>query len=457
MHATRTTLLKLFICALAIRWVYALALFAIGGEAYLLGVDSQSYVYFARSFAAAIAAGSVDDWHWLGPDPNSMPLFAWLTTLCSLAFGTRGPLAYVLMQGAFDAGTCLVVFGIARAINPRYALGASIAAVVNPTQIVMSGLVYPDAPFVFFVALFLYAAVNWIKSPSAGQALLVGIALGGAALMRMLIGPWALAFPLFLLLTAWCRGQLSKRGFAEVTASAAVIAICIGLVLGRNVAEYKAWALTSQGGRHLALWIVPLVKEAQDGTPWARTYADIEARMRARFGAPDDNPFEESRRYVEIGREALASLDKIAAARAWAFGAAINLGAPAIILSPPVISLPRTGFYGTPGISMVDKIMKFLFQSESAAYAWALLLGIAGVAIIRLVQLTGIVVLLRDGSNGCVLLLFALWFGYVLMVNGPVASPKYRLPLEPLLAVLTGAGACAFRRRRSEVPTPIAA
>jgi 4-amino-4-deoxy-L-arabinose transferase-like glycosyltransferase len=457
MRPARVILLKIFLCALAVRWIYVLALFAIGGEAYLLGVDSHSYVQFARSFAAAIAAGSVEGWQWLGPDPNSMPLFAWLTTLNSLAFGTLGPLAYVLMQGVFDSGTCLLVYGIARAINSDYARAAAIVAVINPTQIVMSGLVYPDTPFVFFVALFLYAAANWIRSPSPALALLIGVGLGGASLLRMLIGPWAIAMPLFLLIASACQRQLSKRSFAQITAAAAIIAMCIGLVLCRNVVEYKAWALTPQGGRHLALWIVPLVKEAQDGTPWARTYADIEARTRARFGARDDNPFEESRRYVEVGREAFATLDKIAVAKAWLLGAAINLGAPAIILSPPIIGLPRTGFYGTPGTSTIDKIGNFLLHSESAAYAGALLLGIAGVAIIRLLQLAGIFVLLKGGGNASVLLLFALWFGYVLMVNGPIASPKYRLPLEPLLAVLAGAGACMLRHLRTEVPPPTAA
>jgi hypothetical protein len=46
-------------------------------------------------------------------------------------------------------------------------------------------------------------------------------------------------------------------------------------------------------------------------------------------------------------------------------------------------------------------------------------------------------------------LLLAGWCLYILAVNGPVASPKYRLPMEPALAVLTGAGlASLFNRRR---------
>jgi hypothetical protein len=35
--------------------------------------------------------------------------------------------------------------------------------------------------------------------------------------------------------------------------------------------------------------------------------------------------------------------------------------------------------------------------------------------------------------SGLVLLL--VWAGYILVVNGPIASAKYRLPIEPLAAI----------------------
>jgi hypothetical protein len=47
-----------------------------------------------------------------------------------------------------------------------------------------------------------------------------------------------------------------------------------------------------------------------------------------------------------------------------------------------------------------------------------------------------------------------LWVSFVLAVNGPVASPKYRLPVEPALCLLTGAGFVAlrdWRRRRKRL------
>ncbi len=160
------------------------------------------------------------------------------------------------------------------------------------------------------------------------------------------------------------------------------------------------------------------------------------------------NPFTESRRYAEIGREELARLGVPAIIKAWAVGAAINLAAPAIIISPPIAQLPRTGFYATPGSSTMGKIGNFFFHSDNAAYAWALLLGAAGVAVIRLIQLCGAFALLRDRQAWPILVLLGLWIGFILAANGPVASPKYRLPIEPALCVLTGAGYVLLRGRR---------
>jgi hypothetical protein len=213
------------------------------------------------------------------------------------------------------------------------------------------------------------------------------------------------------------------------------------------VTQFGVWALTPQSGIHLALWVAPLVKEATDGTPWQRSYNDIQRRVDDRYPMPTANPFEQSRRYREIALEELATHDIRAMAKAWLVGAAINLGSPAIILSPPILNLPRTGFYATPGASPLDKIKNFIFHSENATYTWILLIGIAGVLVARLVQLMGLIVVLHRGGQVAVLCLFGLWVTYVLAVNGPVASPKYRLPIEPPLMVFTGAGLSVMLRR----------
>jgi len=86
--------------------------------------------------------------------------------------------------------------------------------------------------------------------------------------------------------------------------------------------------------------------------------------LHERHPEPDNpNPFVESRRLSEFGREKLMELGLPAIAKAWITGATINLAAPAIISVPPVQALPRTGFYDTKGANAVEKIVNFLFRS----------------------------------------------------------------------------------------------
>ena len=441
------TLIKIFLAALAVRWIYAFAVFLFMGNGGLGGVDSETYIVNAQKLAAGILAGTVHGGQWFGSDPTTMPLFAWLIGAHALIFPGAFPISYVLTQGALDAGTCVLVFLIARTVNERYALPAAAAAVLNPTQIVLAGLVYTDTPFVFFTTLFFFGAVGWLREPGWRPMMIAGIGLGAASLVRTLLAPWVVVAMAFFLIDLAIRRRLSVQRVAQVAAMAAIGCLCVGAVILHNAVAYGAWSLTSQGGRHLAIWIVPLAKEADDGTPWTKTVAEIEAREAARFGPAADNPFEEGRRWAEIGKEALGEIRPIAFVKSWLVGAAINLASPAIILSPPILQLPRTGFYSTPGASPLDKMMNFMFHSDNAYYAWALLLGLSGVVLARAIQILGMREWIAGKDNSAIFILIGLWVGYILAVNGPVASPKYRLPLEPLLMVLTGAGVAAVQDR----------
>ncbi len=438
------TLARGFIAALAIRWAYALIIFAAMGEAGLRGVDSETYIIISQRFAAAIAAGTVHGWDWFGPHTALMPLYGLFTACIQLLFGSHSAIAYVLIQGVIDSGTCALITLTAAQIDPRYAKPALIAAAINPTQIVMSGLFYPDTPFVFFVALSLLGTVRWILAPTATNSALTAIGLSCAALTRVLIAPWVVALVVVLAVTQFWRALLSRRIAIQLACILLVPAIFLGAVLARNVAQFGTWSLTSQGGLQL-MTVVPWVKQAKDGTPWAETYQQLIAEHDRRYPAAPKDLFEESRRYSEVAGEVWRSLGLIATAKAWVYGAVINLVSPAVIISPPVIQTPRTGFYRTPGNSMTEKILNFLFHSESALYTWVLLAGGIGVAIIRLVQLVGGIALLRDSWQTPlfpVTTLFGLWLCFILAVNGPVASPKYRLPMEPVLNILTAIGVC---------------
>ena len=445
----------ILVAALGLRAGYSLSLYWTLGDDGLIGLDSIDYLRFSREFATAMSNGAVSGWQLLGSNLHMMPLFTWLLATCFAVGGGAGPLLYVIIQGGLDTATCLIVYHIAGLFDRRFAIPAIVAAAVNPTQIVLAGLVYSDTPFVFFAALSLLASLRWLKSQSLANAVLLGVGLGAAALFRILIVPWAGLSIVFLGLATLRQDRSQLRRVARLAVPALIVALCIGPIMARNYSQYGAFALTPQGGMHLTRWVVPLVKEADDGTPWHQTYLQLEKLTEERFGPLSGNPFENSRRYVEIGNEAMLELGLRPALKAWSYGAAINFAAPALLISPPVAQLPHTGFFSTPGRDMPEKVFNFVFRSDNARYAKLLLIGLAAVFLVRLIQLAGVIFVLQT-RNFAALFFCAAWIAYVLLINGPVASPKYRLPLEPLFDVLTGAGIAAIigRKRLSPPGTP---
>lgn len=270
--------------------------------------------------------------------------------------------------------------------------------------------------------------------------------------MRILVTPLAATVVIFLLVARAFTGRFEPRQVVQLGTAFAIFVISLAPISMRNHALYGSWSLTPQGGMHLARWVVPLIWEVRDGMPWARGYHEMERRAAKKLHVVDENPFQQSQRYTDVAIEELKQIGIVPIAKAWAYGAVLNLGTPGILLSPPVIQLPRTGFYATPGASMPQKISNFLFRTDNATYAWILLTGVVGVALVRLVQLVGYAAMIAQKHFAAALLL-AGWCLFILCVNGPIASPKYRLPIEPALAVLTGAGWALFSRRRRQCAT----
>lgn len=446
-------LLLIFLAALAIRWGYSLAVYSYMGDTGLKGMDSYGFVEHAAKFAEALRSGKFTFTDFLGVNPYTMPLFHWLAGISFFLFGQQsGTLAYVLMQGIFDAGTCVIVFLIARCISTRIAFAASVFAILNPTMIVMSGLFYADTPFTFFVALSFLYMLQWLDQPSMKNSFILGASLAFAALVRVVITPWAFAAIGLLAILGLVQRHTWKR---TTTLFLALAVLCggVGLVLAKNKRLYDTIGISPQGGIHLALWIVPLAKEMQDRTPYGVTFEEMERKTLKRFGPHPSNFYEQSRQYSVIAKEALKEIPLSALVKSWMSGMAINLVSPAIVLSPPVSQLPRIGFVDTPGSSFGEKIFNYAFRSSSAVYSWLLILGATGLAIVRALQLVGFVSLAKRAAFWPALLAMLSWCGYILLVNGPIASPKYRLPLEPLFNVMAGAGLIAasdWRNKRNK-------
>jgi 4-amino-4-deoxy-L-arabinose transferase-like glycosyltransferase len=444
---------RLFTTALAVRIAYVAAIVAVGGRDALLSNDSYGFLLNAATLAEQFGSGMPSGWTWLGPDTGVMPVFPLILAGFSAVFGASAAFAFVAAQAVADSLTCVVVAGIAQRVRTGLYWPAGLFAAFNPTMVAMSGLVLTDTLFTLFVTLALSAALRWIAAPgNLHVAVALGVWLGLALATRAVILPALFALAIYMVGVAIVRRAPLLRSAAQVGLALVIALAFLFPVVARNVAQYDSFAITSQTGAHSLLWIVPLAQEAKDGTPRAVTVARLKEAVAAHV--PDgikSNPFAQSRAMSNLAWEQLAELGVGPLVEAWLRGIAINLAAPAMTMIQPLARLPRAGFMDTPGDGFWDKTSNFL-AGGNALYSWVLLIGGIGVAGFRLVQVVGLYRGAVPGSaagnvDQLAFALLVLWGIFVLLVSGPVATPKYRLPMEPVLCVLFAFGWSALHDR----------
>ncbi len=436
---TNRLLWLVFATALSIRLAYVLGLYLGVGPEALTANDSIAY----SSGAGLILDQGVGAWQ-----VDLMPLYMLFLAAHYAIQGTVDPLFPVLTQCALDALTAVMVGLIAGRLDHKLALPAGLFAALCPSLIITAGIIYTDSLFLFFATAALFGAQRWLQRPGWDWAAVLGLALGLALLTRVMMAPWALGLLVALPLGALMLRRFDSRAPLQM---GLVALLCAGLqtpVLVRNAVDFDSFGLTAQSGSHALYWIAPLVREAVDGTPQEEGAAELQERFDATAAGAETNPFRRSNAMSAYALDELGRFGLGAIAKSWTIGAAINLGAPAVILSPPITALPRTGFYDTPGAGKGEKIVNFLFANDNPVYAWILLVSLVGLALARLAQLGGVVSLARRGREVRVALLLLLgWVAFILLINGPIASAKYRLPIEPAMAVFFAQGFRVFVER----------
>lgn len=456
------TLLWLVFClALILRFAYVLAHYAAMGPAGLLTEDSSLYFVLADNFVTYLDFVKIDADGLPQPETERMPLYAlWLAVHQAIS-GLSEPLFPVLTQSVLDSTTCVFIALLGRHLDPRMMLPAGLFAACNPTQIIVSATVLSDTLFLFACTLSLLGCALWLRRPQWHWAVFIGLAVGAGIATRAMLLPWLLALiaglPIALILLR--RFKLVATG--QVALLVAVALAIQSPIFARNWSQYQTLQLTSQGGPHALLWLAPLVRETMDGTSHAEGARQLNATyLDSVGGAYPANPYEQSDDMGALAWSTIAGYGVGPIAKTWLIGAAINLFSPAHLQSPSVRQLPRTGFFDVPGDSKVDKIWRFLFHNDNPLYAWLLVPGVLVLAGLRAFQLVGIGMLISGGFFAgaearrfarLIFLMLAVWVLYVLVINGPVASPKYRLPIEPasaLLFALSFAGAHAWWRRK---------
>jgi Dolichyl-phosphate-mannose-protein mannosyltransferase len=435
-RAAEHPLTIVFVLALCVRLIN-LALLT-GRDAFFAEQDAFGY----WALGAALAKPDTF-WPTLLSLTDRMPLYLLLLAGVQHAFGDV-PRVVALVQAVIDAGTCTFIAALGALISPLTGLIAGVLAALSVTLVVFSTQMLTDSLFVFFFTLMLLAGARFLLRPTMGLALGAGLA-GGLALatrpaVAMLLAAAVPIVFVIALVRRWNVGPALAAALLFALAAAAPIAP----VLARNAVRYHSLSVTSQTGDYLALWIVPLVTERADGTPYQATFDRMDALYRQQAGT-ESNPFRRSAIASGLAWQEMARLPPAALAKAWLEGAVVNLTAPALLADPRVRALPKPSFYNTPGASLWQKARAYLFD-DPGRYQLLLILGLIAMVPFLVLEAIGFVMLARTMPWAAVFAGGVI--AYFLLLSGPVATPKYRLPIEPVLIVIAAIPLAWMAERR---------
>jgi hypothetical protein len=426
-YALAHPLWTVFVLALAIRLVNIALL---KGDASFFA-ESDALGYWALG---AELAKPETFWSTLLSMTYRMPIYPLLLASVQSTLGDV-PRAVAVVQAVVDAGTCVLIAALGALLSPLVGLISGILAALSLTLIIFSSQIMTDTLFLFWFALMLLAGARFLLRPTGLLALLAGVAGGLSLATRPAVALLLVA----AIPVVFVASMTHRRGLGPALAAAVLFTIGaaapIAPVLARNVIHYGSFALTSQTGDHLAFWIVPLVAQRADGTPYQDSVDRMEALYRQRLAqrGSETDPFRVAALKTELAREEMSRLPLSAFVKAWLEGTVVNLGAPALLDDPRVRALPKPSFYNTPGASLWQKTHTYLFH-DPGRFQLLLVAGLVAMLPFLALELIGFLVWAR--TRPWAALFGAGVVGYFLLVNGPVASPKYRLPMEPVLIVL---------------------
>jgi 4-amino-4-deoxy-L-arabinose transferase-like glycosyltransferase len=422
-------LLGVFVLALVIRLSNVALLDSPDG----FFAESDTLTYWALGMALAHPDSF---WSTLCPLTDRMPLYPLMLAGMQTIFG-NAPRVVAFAQAALDAGTCAIIAALGSLLAPRVGLLAGILAAFSMTLIVLSSQILTDTLFVFFLALWLLCTARFLIKPTTALAILAGLAAGLALITRSSIALLLIAALPVMLGGALAHNRRTARALLATGLFAVSAAAPVLPVLWRNASVYHTLNVTSQTGDHLAFWIVPLVTQRADGTPYQETVKRMQALYRERLVqrpvSEQANPFVQSSVKAEVARQAMARLPLSAFAEAWIEGIVVNLASPALLADPRVRALPKPNFYAMPGASLWERT-KAYFLDHPGLYQALLATGLIAMVPFIVLEAAGLVMLARGFPLAAVLATSVL--AYFLLLSGPVAGPKYRLPLEPVLLVL---------------------
>ncbi len=449
---TTRHLLWIALFAVALRLAYQAAMLHFGGS-FDNGSDSGKYLSMAREFFAGGWASHSGD------QLERMPMYPAFIAGVFHLFGIENLRAVVTIQSFIDALSVIGIGVAARSMSERFAVSSALAAAVIPNFIVHASYLLTETVFTVFFVWGL-CALMWALRRNTVPLLIAGGALFGLALLTRPVMVYYLVFltpALAVALYLPCSiSALRCLGLAVIPA-----VIILAFAGPRAVDHYRYYgylSLSAQEGTHLLNWFYGCLASATPCAERARVAEEMRPVAEQRIvalGKDRDNPF------------AISAVEK-------------RLAAERILSMPPALIatsmsagmfrvLMQTGFYESfaqfrrepaflsamPGNATGERLNNFIAANKTNVFMMLWVLAQGALLLSRLVQLAGLFHGLRSPAyRGATLLLLAT-ITYFLILTGPIASPKYRVPIEPPLLILFGMGWVWLRDLRLR-PAPTA-
>jgi 4-amino-4-deoxy-L-arabinose transferase-like glycosyltransferase len=369
--------------------------------------------------------------------------------------------AVVLIQILVDSFSCVLVNKLGEMLWEGNGFLSGLLACFNLGMITYSHFILNDSLFLFVFLVFLIGLVRYLGKPSWILSALLGLALGAATMIRPVVTYLPLILMPFLAGALMIKHHDRFLQAAGKTLTVGIaFAICLAPWMARNDSHYGRWSLTAQSGEHLLQYIVPFTWQYSKGVPFIEgmkqtSDAFKEKAAKANLDPKKASPFEVSDFQVEMAMDYLGEEPKTAIAKAWFFGMAKNLFAPAIIDFSYLLNIERPHFFYTEGRTTLERAWNFV-TGMKGWFAWAVVGSMVLLVLSRTVQVWSLIhVFRRKPWEGFFLFLIV---GYFLMVSGPVGYAKYRLPFEPILIVFLAVGLRdLFLRLRRKIPQEVRA
>ncbi len=433
-NLTEHPLRTIFLVAIIVRSINIFHLSISGGD---FVIEDSFFLTFSKEWARAfglmegIPAGVAY--------VERVPGYPLLVALMQ-GIGLGAPVFIAIINSFFDSVTCVMLGLLGCQLDRRVGLVAGLLAAFWPNLIIHSSLVLNDTLFVLLFTGLLYWAAKFLATPSLKAAFISGVLVGLAVCTRPIAQFLMPVLAIAIAGISHFHGVSKRRVVLLVFVFFLPAVLTLAPIFAHNLIKFGSSGLSAQTGTHLAYWVLPPVKKFETGVSFEKTKAKIRksyAAERKRRGGEESNPFVENNILTNVALSELRKSSTVAIVTAWLKGMALNIWTPAVLIDTRVRSFSGQSFYELEAPNFFRKVLQYLERS-GPLYLFFFFVGAFGSFLSFIFSIYGLFILHSLRPWAAIFATLAVF--YFLLINGPVASPKYRLPIEPIMIICASLG-----------------